>query len=77
MSELSKDKVSRVSLTFLLCSYRLVFVAARDGMMPALLAMIHVKRFTPLPSVLFTVSTTHLSKLIDVLLSFVPLTGIS
>ena len=36
-----------------------MYAAARDGMMPALLAMIHVKRFTPLPSMVFTVSKIY------------------
>ncbi|XP_057316618.1 b(0,+)-type amino acid transporter 1-like isoform X2 [Hydractinia symbiolongicarpus] len=34
-------------------SGRLVYVAARDGHMPRVLSMVHVKRRTPLPSLLF------------------------
>ncbi|KAK3748507.1 hypothetical protein QZH41_008575 [Actinostola sp. cb2023] len=36
-------------------SGRLTYVAARDGLMPSILAMIQVKRLTPLPSMLVTV----------------------
>ena len=34
----------------------MVFAAAREGHLPSFLAMIHTKRYTPLPAVIFSVS---------------------
>ncbi|XP_033119740.1 b(0,+)-type amino acid transporter 1-like [Anneissia japonica] len=35
-------------------TYRLAFVSAREGHMMEILSMVHIKRFTPFPSIVFT-----------------------
>ena len=38
---------------------RLVYVAGREGHLPEVLSFVHVKRYTPLPSIVFTVITFY------------------
>jgi amino acid transporter len=38
---------------------RLNYVAAREGHMLEIFSMVHVKKFTPTPSIIFTVSVTR------------------
>lgn len=40
----------------IMASSRMCFVGARNGHMPAVLSLINVKKFTPIPSLVFLVS---------------------
>ncbi|XP_072019831.1 b(0,+)-type amino acid transporter 1-like [Amphiura filiformis] len=62
-----------VITTGLIFSARLPYVAAREGHMPQILAMIHVRRYTPVPALVFLVSLVTIMILpgtIDTLLNY-------
>ena len=45
-------------------NFRLTFAAAREGHLPRFLAMIHTKRRTPLPGLIFSVSSSFLGNIL-------------
>lgn len=59
LSLLSSACPGMYHLTFVLLS-RLFFVGSREGQLPDALCMIHIKRFTPIPALLFNVSISLL-----------------
>ena len=50
------DKVSYVTVTYCMLCDRLSYVAGREGHFPQVLGFISMKRLTPVPAIVFTVS---------------------
>ena len=42
-------------------SFRVLYVAGREGLMPKLMSMIHLRKKTPIPAAIFTVSDRFLA----------------
>ena len=53
---MSRDSKSFNLLIINVSVSRLTYVAAREGHMVEVLSMVHIKKFTPSPSIIFTVS---------------------
>ena len=53
----TKSQIKSLSV----CYNRLVYAAGRDGHLPEVLSYVHVKRLTPLPSIVFTVIPFRMS----------------